>query len=315
MQTWNHRVRPAHVAPRETGRFAPGAHHSGTEWSDIAARWWPLAVGIAAILGSTSLRFAHGIWRQPEYEHGSLLMLGGLWLLWNERAALLSAGPPASARWAGAFLLATLIAYVLGVRIKTAYLEYTAAIFAVLGALWMMGGIPLVRRLWFPLLFLFIAVPLPANVVVAATSGMKEWVSAAVESTLHIAGLPIGRDGVTLRIGPYSLLIADACSGMNSLISLTAVGLLYMYLTARRNLAQAVLLLLAILPIAITTNFIRVLILTLVTYYLGDEAGQGFLHEFAGFLMFLVAVAALASVDGVLLLFLKRKPVPANGAN
>jgi exosortase len=120
------------------------------------------------------------------------------------------------------------------------------------------------------------------------------------ESVLHFAGYPVARDGVTLRMGPYNLLLADACSGMNSLISLMAVGLLYVYLTARRTIWHTAVLVAAILPVAVSTNIVRVLILMLITYHLGDEAGQGYLHEFAGFVLFLVAVLILGLVDFVL---------------
>jgi exosortase/archaeosortase family protein len=97
---------------------------------------------------------------------------------------------------------------------------------------------------------------------------------------------------------------------MNSLISLSAVGLLYIHLTARRSLAHLLLLVAAIIPIAIATNIVRVLILVLITYHLGDAAGQGFLHEFAGFVMFLIALAGLALLDLILGRFLPGPQPP-----
>jgi exosortase B len=276
------------------------ADPGGRTASAFARCWWPLGLGLVAIVSSTSIRFAQGLWQQPEFEHGPMMLAVTVWLLWRERAALLSAQSPRTSLWSAALLISGLMFYLLGVRLKAGYVEWAALVPVLAGALHLIGGWALVRRCAFSLVFLALATPMPAPVIMAATMGLKQWVSQAAEAILHIAGYPVAREGVTLRIGQYNLLMADACSGMNSLISLTAVGLLYVHLTARRSLAHMVLLLASILPVAVATNLVRVLILTLITYYLGDEAGQGFLHEFAGFVMFLIALGGLASIDFVL---------------
>ncbi len=285
---------------RDLGQPTDSVVHIGTDRANVWSTWWPLGVGIAALLGSTAFRFSQSLWQQPEYEHQPLLLAAALWLFWREREAFRRAAPSSSIRIATSFIILGLLVYLFGVRVKAAYIEFGALLPVITGALLLFGGVPLVRKVWFALLFLALATPLPAFVIVAATSGLKEWVSQAAEAILHVAGYPIARDGVTLRVGPYHLLLADACSGMNSLISLAAVGLLYLHLTARRNVWHTLVLLASIVPIAVTTNIVRVLILTLITYHLGDEAGQGFLHEFAGFVMFLIAVFALAFVDAIL---------------
>jgi exosortase len=102
---------------------------------------------------------------------------------------------------------------------------------------------------------------------------------------------------VTIQIAQYELLVAAACAGMNSIISLTAIGLFYVYVLHNANYRYAALLLLAILPAAVFANFVRVLILILVTYYFGDAAAQGFIHNFAGVTMFAVSLAAILAVD------------------
>jgi len=141
----------------------------------------------------------------------------------------------------------------------------------------------------------------PKEEVIAAVTGtLKEWVSQSAEYLLYTVGYPIGRSGVTLTIGGYRLLVADACSGMNSLFSLTAVGIFYLSLVVRAQRWQTFLLGLAILPIAVLANILRVLALILITYHLGDAAGQGFLHEFAGLLMFLVALGTLIALEALL---------------
>jgi exosortase len=116
---------------------------------------------------------------------------------------------------------------------------------------------------------------------------------------LYIFGYPIAGSGVTINIGQYQLLIAAACAGLNSLISLSAIGLFYIYIRHNANWRYAVLLMFAIVPVAIMANFIRVLALILITYYLGDAAAQGFLHNFSGITMFLFSLLGIFGVDAL----------------
>ena len=161
------------------------------------------------------------------------------------------------------------------------------------------GGAQL-KSIWFALFFMLFMVPLPSPVVDALTQPMKLAVSYIATEVLHFFDLPIARAGVVLHIGPYQLLVADACAGLHTLFTLEALGLLYLnlvrYQSAARNIALAVL----IVPISFTANVIRVMVLTLVTYYLGDEAGQGFLHGFAGMVLFMSALLLIIAFDGLL---------------
>jgi exosortase len=132
---------------------------------------------------------------------------------------------------------------------------------------------------------------------------------------LYAAGYPISRTGVILSIGQYQLLVADACSGLHSMFSLSALGTLFMYMMARTSRLHNAIMLAAILPIAFVANIVRVIVLVLVTYHLGDEAGQGFLHGTAGMVLMLVALGILFALDALLRVVLREKPSrPAAGA-
>jgi exosortase B len=134
----------------------------------------------------------------------------------------------------------------------------------------------------------------------ALTMPMKTAVSYVTEHLLYWAGYPIARSGVVLQIGQYQLLVADACAGLHTLFTLEALGLLYLNIVRHnswfRNIALAIL----IVPISFSANVIRVMVLTLITYHLGDEAGQGFLHGFAGMVLFLSALLLIIGVDSLL---------------
>jgi len=121
------------------------------------------------------------------------------------------------------------------------------------------------------------------------------------EQALYAAGYPIARSGVMLSIGQYQLLVADACSGLNSMFSLSALGLLYLYLTGERPGWHRTVMIASILPVAFGANVLRVAALVLITYHLGDQAGQGFLHGFAGIAMLCSALGLMFILDGALL--------------
>jgi exosortase len=151
-----------------------------------------------------------------------------------------------------------------------------------------------------PILFLAFMVPLPGVIVDALTAPLKQFASAIAEQLLYSLGYPIARTGVVLSIGRYQLLVADACSGLHSMYSLLALSLLYVYLMRHPSRWRNAILLAAALPIALAANVVRVIILVLVTYHFGDEAGQGFVHGFAGMALFLIALALLMFVDTLL---------------
>jgi exosortase len=120
------------------------------------------------------------------------------------------------------------------------------------------------------------------------------------EEVLYGAGYPIARNGVVITIGQYQLLVADACSGLHSMFSLMAIGLLYMYLVGRSGWLYNSIMLASILPIAFVANIVRIMALILITYHFGDAAGQGFMHGFAGMVLLTVAVLLLFLLGTVL---------------
>jgi exosortase len=130
---------------------------------------------------------------------------------------------------------------------------------------------------------------------------LKQLVSVIAESLLYAVGYPIARSGVILSVGPYELLVADACSGLNSIFTLVALTALYLYLMRYRSMSYNLMLLACAVPIAIAANVVRVIVLVLVTYHFGDEAGQGFVHSFAGLLLFAVALTLVMALDGLLM--------------
>jgi exosortase B len=264
--------------------------------------WIPIVIGLLALYTPTFYQLATTIWQEDEYAHGPIILMVIFWLIWDRRQYLLSEQLPSNgARTAGFITLAFgLACYMLGRSQGISVLDVGSLFLILAGTLLTMRGWQSLRGYWFMLLFIAYLIPLPGILIDALTGPLKQHVSVIAEQILYAVGYPIARSGVVLTIGQYQLLVADACSGINSMFSLSAIGLLYLYLMQYRNLAHVGLILVSLLPIAFCANILRVMFLVLVTYHLGDAAGQGFLHGFSGMVLFVVALAMLLLLDFVL---------------
>jgi len=261
--------------------------------------WLPVALGLLLLYVPTYRDLAAELSNGDRGSQCLVVLAMWGWLLWRERSAL-RAGPRAAAGsvlgWA--LLAAGAALYALGRSQRMFQLEVGSQLFVLPGISLVLLGTSATRRLWFVFAFLAFTVPLPGSLVDAVLVPLKGLVSAAVTEVLYFAGLPIARDGVVIYIGPYQLFIADACSGLNQLVALTAVGALYVRVASHRSFAQSALLLAAILPVALGANLARVLALVLATYYGGDALGRE-LHDYMGFAEIGVAFGAFFLIDHV----------------
>ena len=267
----------------------------------------PLLAGLLLMYTPTIVHLSRTIWQSEEQGHGPLILAVSLWLFWQKReefAAAAQEGGHSVLAWA--VLVLGLLMYVFGRSQQILLFEVGSQIPLLIGAGAVLFGWRAVRVVAFPVFFLVFMAPLPAAIIDSMTGPLKRTVSVVAESVLYELGYPIARSGVVLSIGQYQLLVADACSGLNSMFSLSALGLLYLYLMNHASRWRNVAIVLSILPIAFVANAIRVMILVLVTYHFGDEAGQGFIHGAAGMVLFVIALMLLFTFDSILGLFDRR---------
>lgn len=263
---------------------------------------WPqlvFLVGLAAILLPTMYDVARLTWTTEQGGHAPIIVATGAWLLFRElKSTSVKARPGRT--WIGALGLAgSLIGYVTGRITGILELEGLAMYAAILSAFYLLVGGALLRALWFPIVYLAAALPPPDTLVSLITQPLKIAISQSAVAMLHQLGYPIASTGVTIQIANYQLLVAAACAGLNSIITLSAICLFYVYLRHRSDLLAFLVVGLLIIPVAVFSNFMRVMILVLVTYYLGEAAAQGFLHDFAGLTVFLVALLSIIGVDSL----------------
>src|SRR3990170_6697983 len=262
--------------------------------------WPPVIAGLLVLYVPTFYDLATTLWQQDDFAHGPIILVIILWLIWQQRKALLVVPVNAAPVPGFGLLVFGVLLYAVGRSQDVILFEVGALAPILAGVLLVARGWEGLRALWFPLLFIVFLVPLPGFFVDALTGPLKQNVSVIAEQLRYAAGYPVARNGVVLIIGQYQLLVADACSGLNTMFSLSALGLLYLHLMRYKSWLHNGLILASILPIAFGANIVRVMILVLVTYHLGDETGQGFTHSFAGMLLFMVALLMLLGLDGVI---------------
>jgi exosortase B len=276
---------------------------------------WAIAgVGLLAMYAPTYWNAWNGIWQTDDMGHGPIILAVLAWLFWGAREKIASATTQPRPLLGWSLLAAGCVFYLFGRVFNISSVEFGSHLFVVSGLLLLLKGAGALKAAWFAVFYLIFLVPLPGSFVDAITGPLKHWISVIVVEVLFAAGYPIARTGVMITIGQYQLLVADACSGLHSMFSLAALGTLFMYIMKRESRAHNAIMLLAILPIAFISNIIRVIVLVLVTYHLGDEAGQGFLHGAAGMVLMLAALMFFFVLDGVLAWVFRPRTAPPGTA-
>ncbi|MET0377388.1 MAG: exosortase B [Spongiibacteraceae bacterium] len=284
-----------------------------------ALPWLLPATGFAVLYAPAYFQLLTQTWRSDDTAYGYFIFAIALWLFWLHRADLKTGDPQHSmaitevpAPVLGSIVLGGgLLLQIFGRSQEVFALEVASQIPVATGALLCLCGARTVRRLWFPLGYLIFLVPVPPLLLELATAPLKQLVSSTVASLLYHAGYPIARSGVVLQVGGYRLLVADACSGLNSIFSLFALGVVYLHLTRRRLWLQW-LMLASIVPIACAANVVRVILLVLITYHFGNDAGQGFLHGAASIALLISALVLFLLLDETLLRITRRRTPPAS---
>jgi len=284
-------------APPELAAPPSAAAFRWEQLRRVAAANWPLHLGLAALIVPTLVWVAKVSWSQEQGAHGPIVLATGIWLLaneWKEARHLRSPGSPVTA---ALLLVPSLVLYWVAMVTGVIEIAGVAMYGAVLAVAYAVVGPAVLRALWFPLFYLLFMFPPPDQLIAIITQPLKTWISQSAVTFLHAIGYPVAQAGVVIYIAQYELLVAAACAGLNSLISLSAIGLFYVYVRHNSNWRYALILMLAIVPAAVLANWLRVIILVLLTYHFGESTAQGFLHHFAGIVMFALALGFVILAD------------------
>jgi len=244
-------------------------------------------------------------WSDPNFSHGFLVPVFVAYVLWQNRERL-SAVPQQPSFWGLPIILFGIATLILGVFGAELFLSRISLILLVGGLVVFFQGWKMLRAVMFPLLFLILMIPIPAIILNQITLPLQFFASKLAAWSLPLCGVPVLREGNVINLPAMPLEVADACSGIRSLLSLTTLAVMYGYLLESRVWLRVVLAL-ASIPIAVAANGFRIFGTGLLVQYWDPDKAQGFFHEFSGWLIFVVSLLLLFGVHWCIKTVLERR--------
>jgi exosortase len=275
--------------------------------------WFPyaaIAILLVVIYYRVAVKLVYDWYTIPDYSHGFLVPFFALFLLWDKRKTLRNT--PIQQSWRGialvVFAIFVLILGVYGVDLFTARISF---VFLLAGLIWTLFGPLILRELRFPLLVLVLAIPFPTIIFNQVTFPLQLFASRIASDILPLLGVPVLLEGNVIQLPIMKLEVAEACSGIRSLMSLFTLAVFYGYFLERTT-RRRWLLALAAIPIAVTANVFRIVGTGLCVQYWDPDKALGFFHEFSGWVMFVISLGCLYLVHRLMLLISPAKaPVKA----
>ncbi len=239
-------------------------------------------------------------WDTVDYTHAYFILPIFLWLIWRKRKEIkekLQFSNPKNRNLISFFvLLFGMFMFIFGWWQDYIFIQTLSLIPFLFGLTGYLYGTKLVKTLSFPIMYLSLLVPPPFGILDSITLPMRHGASVATESILRFTNYPISRTGLELTIGYHTIIMGAPCSGFRSLITMFSLVLVYVYIT-KGALSKKLVLTAFIVPSALLGNLVRVITLCLITFYFGEEAGQGFFHNFSGIVIFIVTILGLLFVE------------------
>jgi exosortase len=267
-----------------------GSHWPRERWREVGAASLLLLL-LAALYSKIAVKLITDWYELPDFSHGFLIPFFVVFLVWNRRDAIRSARLTQS--WAG-LVLVVLALFVLltGVLGADLFLSRLSFVLLVAGLVWTLCGHDMLWQTKFMFCVLLLAIPLPALIFNQLTFPLQLLASRMASELLPLAGVPVLRDGNVIQLPAMQLEVAEACSGIRSLMSLFTIAIIYGYFLEKTTWRRTVLAL-ASIPIAVAANVVRIFGTGLCVQYWNPDKAVGFFHEFSGWLMFLVSLACL----------------------
>lgn len=281
-----------------------------TSFSDVlkAIGWqgYLLIAAVAVLYAPVLLKLVTQWFNDADYSHGILVPFVSLYLIWRKRDELAKIPSQPSFFWGMAVVLGSLFVMVLGSLGAELSLARGSIVGVICGLVLYFRGGPTLKALSFPIAFLLFAIPLPHLLYNEIVFPLQFIASSFATRVLEILNVfPIMREGNVLVMPGLSLEVVEACSGIRSLISLLALAAGYGYLAEKSNVVRWFMFL-AMIPLAIISNGTRVMITALMAHYIGPKAAEGFMHEFSGWVIFVVATILFLALHSLTVSIRKR---------
>ena len=264
---------------------------------------------VAVVYAPVLAKLGRDWWNDPNFSHGFFVPLFSGFLLWSQREQLRSI--PIKGAWTGLVIVAAaLVLLILGIFGSDLFTTRISFILLLAGLTISFLGWAHFRAVIFPWFFLFFMVPIPAIVFNQITFPLQLLASKLASAFLPLLGVPVLREGNVIGLPAMPLEVAEACSGIRSLISLVTLAVIYGYFL-EKSIYRRIILAVAALPIAVAANAIRIVGTGLLVQYWDPEKAMGFFHEFSGWVIFVLSVVLLTLTRSALALLSKKAPKTA----
>lgn len=242
----------------------------------------------------------------PDYSHGPFVPLFSLFLLWDKRAEIRAT--PVSQSWKGlSLVILGICVLILGVYGAELFLSRTSLVLLLAGLVWTFAGRAMLNAIKFPLLVLLLAIPFPDIIFTQLTFPLQLLATDLASAILPVFGVPVLHDGNVIQLPVMKLEVAEACSGIRSLMSLFTLSVFYGYFLEKKT-SRRLFLAFASIPIAVAVNALRIVGTGLCVQFWDPDKALGFFHEFSGWVMFCVSLFLLYLVHRLMLLVTPVKP-------
>jgi exosortase len=283
-----------YMPPPPNGAAPPTQDNRPAARAQWSIQWGPVVVlGLLLVLlyDRIAVKLVTDWATLPDFSHGFLIPFFALFLLWDKRHELRST--PIVPTWAGIWLVALgLFELLLGVFGADLFIQRTSFILLAAGLVWTLLGKAMLGRLKFVFFVLLLAIPLPTILFNQITFPLQLLASQFAANILPLFRVPVLQEGNIIQLPAMPLEVAQACSGIRSLMSLFTVAVIYGYFLERATWRRVVLAPSA-LPIAVAANVARIVGTGLCVQYWDPDKALGFFHDFQGWLMFLVSLSCL----------------------
>jgi len=281
---------PAVKSPANTVEHLLWYGPARERWREVGAAVL-LILLVAALYFKIAVKLVADWYELPDFSHGFLIPFFVVFLVWNRRDGIRSVRLTQS--WAG-LLLVVLALFVLATGVLGAdlFLSRLSFVLLIAGLVWTLCGRDMLWQTKFMFCVLLLAIPLPALIFNQLTFPLQLLASKMASELLPLAGVPVLRDGNVIQLPAMQLEVAEACSGIRSLMSLFTIAIIYGYFLEKTTWRRTVLAL-ASIPIAVAANVFRIFGTGLCVQYWNPDKAVGFFHEFSGWLMFLMSLACL----------------------
>ena len=261
---------------------------------------WP-GIALAALLiylyGGILYRLVEQWWTDPNFSHGFFVPAFSAFLIWRNRKRL--AAIKSRPSWWGLLIMAGALALLIfGVLAAVLFLSRISLVFLIAGMVVYFQGWEFFKAIVFPWAFLFLMVPPPTLIMNLVTIPLQFLASDLATWFLRFSGVPVLQNGNVIQLPNMSLEVVEACSGIRSLVSLGTLAIIYGYLL-ESSLVIRVLLVASSVPIAVLANGLRIMGTGLTGMYWDPSKAQGFFHEFSGWVIFILSLAALFAVHAI----------------